>query len=191
MKILKGQTFDDPDVAGQRGRGDPEPVHGSIPLRRRRSNRAARLHEPSCSDASRASALSATHGRCHRATVASASCIVPIESVGRAILAVRVADSVSPDVVRQPVDAIVGRQPAGRVRTIAEALDLAIARERLLSGVALFLAALVVLIGCVGLYALMTYDVERRRRELGIRLALGATARGRSRPWCCATGPRS
>ena len=33
------------------------------------------------------------------------------------------------------------------------------------------------IIGCVGLYALMTYDVERRRRELGIRLALGATAR--------------
>jgi len=102
---------------------------------------------------------------------------LPIESVGRATLAVRVADSVSPDVLRQPVDAIVGRHSAGRVRTIAEALDLAIARERLLSGVALFLAALVVLIGCVGLYALMTYDVERRRRELGIRLALGATAR--------------
>ena len=102
---------------------------------------------------------------------------LPIEGVGRAILAVRIADSISPDVLRQPVDAIVGRHLAGRVRTIAEALDLAIARERLLSGVALFLAVLVVLIGCVGLYALMTYDVERRRRELGIRLALGASAR--------------
>ena len=102
---------------------------------------------------------------------------VPLRSVGRAVLAVRVADSVSPDVLRQPVEAIVGRYSAGRVRTIGEALDLAIARERLLSGVALFLAGLVVIIGCVGLYALMTYDVERRRREMGIRLALGATAR--------------
>ena len=103
---------------------------------------------------------------------------LPIESVGRAILAVRVADSVSPDVLRQPIDAIVGRHSAGRVRTIAEALDLAIARERLLSGVSrCFSRRWSCIIGCVGLYALMTYDVERRRRELGIRLALGATGR--------------
>ena len=43
------------------------------------------------------------------------------------------------------------------------------------SGLNLCLAVLVVSIGCVGLYALMSYDVARRRRELGIRLALGAT----------------
>jgi ABC-type antimicrobial peptide transport system permease subunit len=35
---------------------------------------------------------------------------------------------------------------------------------------------LVVAIGCVGIYALMTYDVTRRQREFGVRLALGATA---------------
>ncbi len=176
MKILKGQTFDDAEVAGQQdvailsqsmarflfGEGDP------IGRRVAMSARAP-MHRVVgiVSDARQVSPRDRGVGVVY----------LPIRSVGRAILAVRVADSVSPDVLRQPVDAIVGRHLAGRVRTIAEALDLAIARERLLSGVALFLAALVVIIGCVGLYALMTYDVERRRRELGIRLALGATAR--------------
>ncbi len=153
MKILKGQTFDDAEVAGQQdvailsqsmarflfGEGDPigrrvamsarGPMHRVVGI---------------VSDARQISPRDRGVGVVY----------LPIRSVGRAILAVRVADSVSPDVVRQPVDAIVGRHLAGRVRTIAEALDLAIARERLLSGVALFLAALVVIIGCVGLYAL-------------------------------------
>ena len=176
MKILKGQTFDDAEVAGQRDVailsqslarflfGEEDPIGRRVSMSARDPmHRVVGI----VSDARQTSPRDRGVGVMY----------LPIESVGRAILAVRVADSVSPDVVRQPVDAIVGRHLAGRVRTIAEALDLAIARERLLSGVALFLAALVVLIGCVGLYALMTYDVERRRRELGIRLALGATAR--------------
>ncbi len=45
-----------------------------------------------------------------------------------------------------------------------------------MSGISLILAALVIAIGCVGLYALMSYDVAQRTRELGIRLALGATS---------------
>ena len=45
-----------------------------------------------------------------------------------------------------------------------------------MSAISLFLAAMVIAIGCVGLYALMSYDVEQRTRELGIRLALGATS---------------
>jgi ABC-type antimicrobial peptide transport system permease subunit len=60
--------------------------------------------------------------------------------------------------------------------TISQELERSIARERLTSGIALFLALLVVAIGCVGIYALMTYDVTRRQREFGVRLALGATA---------------
>ena len=60
--------------------------------------------------------------------------------------------------------------------TISQELERSIARERLTSGIALFLALLVVAIGCIGIYALMTYDVTRRQREFGVRLALGATA---------------
>jgi hypothetical protein len=176
MKMLKGHAFDDSVVAGQRdvailsqslarflfGEGDPIGRRVAMSAR-------GQMHRVVgiVSDARQVSPRDRGVGVMY----------LPIESLGQAILAVRVAEAISPDVLRQPVDAIVGRHLAGRVRTITEALDLAIARERLLSGVALFLAALVVIIGCVGLYALMTYDVERRRRELGIRLALGATGR--------------
>jgi ABC-type antimicrobial peptide transport system permease subunit len=60
--------------------------------------------------------------------------------------------------------------------TISQELERSIAHERLMSGIALFLAVLVVAIGCVGIYALMTYEVARRQREFGVRLTLGATA---------------
>jgi ABC-type antimicrobial peptide transport system permease subunit len=61
------------------------------------------------------------------------------------------------------------------MRTINEALDDAIAQERVMSVMSLVLGVLVVIIGCVGLYALITYDVGQRTQELGVRLALGAT----------------
>ena len=102
---------------------------------------------------------------------------MPLRRFSRVTLAVRVADAsaVPTASIRQRAGSLVGNLRAGPITTISEELDRAIARERLMTGIALFLAALVVSIGCVGLYALMSYDVARRHRELGIRLALGAT----------------
>jgi predicted permease len=103
---------------------------------------------------------------------------LPIRRYGRVTLAVRLA---SPSLaqaasVRQQVQTILGDVQAGPTTTISQELERSIARERLTSGIALFLAGLVVVIGCIGIYALMTYDVTRRQREFGVRLALGATA---------------
>ncbi len=103
---------------------------------------------------------------------------LPIRRYGRVTLAVRLA---SPSLaqaasVRQQAQTILGDVQAGPMTTISQELERSIARERLTSGIALFLAVLVVAIGCVGIYALMTYDVTRRQREFGVRLALGATA---------------
>lgn len=97
----------------------------------------------------------------------------------RVVLAVRTA-GYPPDavpVIRHQIDAMAGALPIENVRTIAEVLDEAIAQERFLSAVALVLAALVIAIGCVGLYALLSYEVAQRTHELGVRLALGATSR--------------
>jgi hypothetical protein len=97
---------------------------------------------------------------------------------GRVTLAVRLANPSLAQAasVRQQAQTILGDVRAGRTTTISQELERSIARERLTSGIALFLAVLVVVIGCIGIYALMTYDVTRRQREFGVRLALGATA---------------
>jgi predicted permease len=103
---------------------------------------------------------------------------LPIRRYGRVTLAVRLTNpSLSQDAsVRQRVQSILGDVQAGPMTTIAQELERSIAGERLTSGIAVFLALLVVAIGCVGIYALMTCDVTRREREFGVRLALGATA---------------
>jgi hypothetical protein len=103
---------------------------------------------------------------------------LPIQRYGRATLAVRFASASLAQAasVRQQAQTMLGDVQAGPMTTISQELERSIARERLTSGIALFLAVLVVAIGCVGIYALMAYDVVRRQREFGVRLALGATA---------------
>ena len=102
----------------------------------------------------------------------------PLRGLARVVLAIRTADppAAAVPLVRHQLVAIAGDLPIEKVRTIAEVLEGTIAQERLMSGISLILAALVIAIGCVGLYALMSYDVAQRTRELGIRLALGATS---------------
>ena len=104
---------------------------------------------------------------------------LPMRDFAHVVLAVRTASSPSAaaPVIRHHLASIAGDVPVDTVHTIREVLDTAIGQERLMSAISLALATLVITIGCIGLYALMSYDVARRSRELGIRLALGATGR--------------
>lgn len=64
------------------------------------------------------------------------------------------------------------------VRTQHELIELRTIRERLLAGLGAFFSAVAVLLAGVGLYGALARSVVQRRREIGIRRAVGADASG-------------
>ena len=72
----------------------------------------------------------------------------------------------------------VNRSIALELTPLSEQLDSSLTRERLLATLSGFFGALALLLAMVGLYGTLSYNVARRRNEIGIRIALGA-AQGR------------
>ena len=64
--------------------------------------------------------------------------------------------------------------PVNRVQTMEEVVGASVGQQRLVSAMASLFALLAALLAMVGVFGVMTYNVRRQRRELGIRLALGA-----------------
>lgn len=60
------------------------------------------------------------------------------------------------------------------VRTMEQQIGRTMVRERVLATLSSWFGALALALACVGLYGVVAHDVARRRRDIGIRLALGA-----------------
>jgi predicted permease len=78
--------------------------------------------------------------------------------------------------VRQIVSEVLGDVSVRKMTTLSEQVDASIVPERLTATVSGFFGGAGALLAAIGLYGLLAFTVARRTQEIGIRLALGATA---------------
>jgi predicted permease len=79
--------------------------------------------------------------------------------------------------IRAAVHGVAPRMRIVYVHDLPEQIANSMVKERLVAELSVLFGALALVLGCVGLYAIMAYSVARRTQEIGIRMALGAGSR--------------
>jgi ABC-type antimicrobial peptide transport system permease subunit len=91
------------------------------------------------------------------------------------VLRTNVAPAAVANDVRRAVSDVSKNIPIARVTTLAEQVDASIVPERLIAILSELFGTLGAAMAALGLYGLVVFTVTRRTREIGVRMALGAT----------------
>ncbi|MGH9647592.1 MAG: FtsX-like permease family protein, partial [Bryobacteraceae bacterium] len=80
-------------------------------------------------------------------------------------------------VLRDAIRQVDPRIPVYDVRTLDQRLSDALARPRFYTTAIAFLAGFAVLLAVIGIYGVAAYSVAQRTKEIGVRIAVGASPR--------------
>jgi predicted permease len=79
--------------------------------------------------------------------------------------------------VEREVHAVDGLMPVAHMRAMDQMVSASLARRNFMMLLLSIFAGIALLLAAIGVYGLMSYSVERRTQEIGIRVALGAERR--------------